>query len=297
MIYKIMKKVDFNRVIENLVNYDFSEYEYKNNYTKSTIRCKKHQKNFKKTLKEIRNGNICDLCSKKASSLDSFIVKSKEIWGSDKWEYDKTKYTNSRSKLIVGCKVHNYSFSVYPTQHLKGQKDCKYCVEDGKTEKFINNSKEIWGSNTFDYSRVKYKNNKTEVELICLKHGSFFQRPDNHLYLNNGCPMCSQSKGENMISDILDKNDIIYETQKKFEGCKYKYLLRFDFYLPDYNICIEYNGEQHYESVKYFGGDETLKYNQVKDKIKVDFCEKNKINLITIRYDENVKNKLNLFLK
>ncbi len=87
-------------------------------------------------------------------------------------------------------------------------------------------------------------------------------------YDKSGCPKCIESRGESSIEKILNKYNIKYEKQKKFINCRYKKLLSFDFYLPDYNICIEFDGRQHFESIELFGGDEYLKNIQKHDKIK-----------------------------
>jgi len=64
--------------------------------------------------------------------------------------------------------------------------------------------------------------------------------------------------------------------------------------LPDYNICIEFNGKQHYEPITFFGGEEGLKKQIIRDKIKTQYCDKNNIKLFIIKYDENLIIKLNL---
>lgn len=61
-------------------------------------------------------------------------------------------------------------------------------------------------------------------------------------------------------------------------------------------MCIEYNGEQHYKSVKYFGGQETLIKIQKRDKIKQDFCENNNMKILIIKYNENLYNKIKTIL-
>ena len=61
-----------------------------------------------------------------------------------------------------------------------------------------------------------------------------------------------------------------------------------------YNTCIEFNGKQHYESVPYWGGEEGLKLRLKLDKIKKDFCSKHKINLLIIKYNDDIEDKLNL---
>jgi len=71
-----------------------------------------------------------------------------------------------------------------------------------------------------------------------------------------------------------------------------KYPLPFDFYLPDYNTCIEFNGKQHYEPIKYFGGIDYFKLINERDKIKSKYCNENNIRLIIIKYNENIINSL-----
>jgi very-short-patch-repair endonuclease len=64
--------------------------------------------------------------------------------------------------------------------------------------------------------------------------------------------------------------------------------LRFDFYLPKYNTCIEFDGKQHFEPVKIFGGNENFKEIIKKDSIKNMYCDTNGIKLIRIKYDQSM---------
>ena len=102
--------------------------------------------------------------------------------------------------------------------------------------------------------------------------------------------MCNESRGEKIISENLEKLNINYIREKKFNNCRDQMLLPFDFYLPNYNICIEYDGIGHFIPIKHWGGIKHLKYVQYHDKIKTDFCKKNKINLIRISYKDNIDN-------
>ena len=79
---------------------------------------------------------------------------------------------------------------------------------------------------------------------------------------------------------------------KYFCFCKNILPLPFDFYLPDYNICIEYNGRQHYEPIKKWGGVDSLNEIKKRDKIKMEYCKLNNIPLIIIKYNDIVLNKL-----
>ena len=60
----------------------------------------------------------------------------------------------------------------------------------GNKEQFVKDARKIYGDK-YDYSKVEYINNKTEVTVTCPKHGEFKVRPDNHLTGRNGCPLCS----------------------------------------------------------------------------------------------------------
>jgi len=72
----------------------------------------------------------------------------------------------------------------------------------------------------------------------------------------------------------------------KFDNCKNKNPLPFDFYLPEHNICIEFDGEQHFKSISYFGGEKGFKNTQKNDLIKTSYCKENNIKLIRINYLE-----------
>lgn len=100
---------------------------------------------------------------------------------------------------------------------------------------------------------------------------------------------CVLSFPEEYIASLLAENNIEFEKQKSFPNLRYKNPLRFDFYLPNKNMVIEYNGEQHYRPVEYFGGEAALEIVKKRDMIKCDYCIENNIGLLIIRYDEDIK--------
>lgn len=99
---------------------------------------------------------------------------------------------------------------------------------------------------------------------------------------------CLVSSGEKLIGQILQESHIVFKTQKTFESLvsKNNSKLRFDFYLPNYNCCIEYDGEQHFKPIEYFGGQKAFEKRQYHDAIKNKFCENNGIKLIRIPYTD-----------
>ena len=111
-------------------------------------------------------------------------------------------------------------------------------------------------------------------------------------------------KGEKEIIKIFEKHNIKYVHEKIFEKCRNKNPLKFDFYLPSYNICIEYQGKQHYEPVDFTGkgmelAEENFYYAIENDNIKRKYCEDKKILLIEIPYWDfnNIKKILGEHLK
>jgi hypothetical protein len=106
------------------------------------------------------------------------------------------------------------------------------------------------------------------------------------------------SSYEKRIEIYLIENNIVYKKQKTFPTCKYKSLLKFDFYLDEYNILIEYDGEQHFKPISVFGGLEGFERTKQSDNIKNEWCLNNNIHLLRIPfYDrENIYNILNDYL-
>lgn len=112
------------------------------------------------------------------------------------------------------------------------------------------------------------------------------------------CPKCNESRGEKAICYFLDKSFINYEQEKEFDECKYKQNLPFDFYLPNYNILIEYDGIQHFQQIEYWKGEQGFKQIKLRDSIKTAFAKDNNIPLLRIPYTEfdNIETILTSFL-
>ena len=223
---------------------------------------------------------------KKMTTRD-FIIKAINIHD-DKYDYSLVDYKTSHEKVKIICTTHGI-FKQTPNNHLHAQ-GCPKCTNNKKmtTRDFIAKAINIHG-NRYDYSLVNYKNSQTKIKIICSIHGVFEQRPDNHM-LGNGCDLCAKkSKGEIKIKKILMEKNIIFNQEKRFNECRDKRVLPFDFYLPEYNLCIEYDGIQHFKAIDFFGGDKYLIYIQKHDQIKNNYCKKNNINLLRIQYNDNIE--------
>ena len=148
-----------------------------------------------------------------------------------------------------------------------------------------------------EYSVIgKYKNNKTHIEMLHNICGIKWKiRPDN-FKSGKRCPNCNQSHGEKEIERILKSNKIKYKVQYRFNDCKNQKPLPFDFaIIKDDKVVqlVEYQGEQHYKVVDYFGGEKGFQRRIRNDKIKKNYCKKKNIPLLIIDYCDNIQDKLN----
>ena len=156
--------------------------------------------------------------------LSDFIKKARNVHG-DKYDYSKSVYLGSREKIEIICPLHS-SFFQLPTNHLSG-KGCTECSKNqviknqsSNTEDFINKARNVHGD-IYDYSLVNYKNNHTQVEIICTEHGKFLQSPKDHLS-GKGCSSCGKEKTKSRL--MLSKDEFI-KRANEVHGNKYDYSL------------------------------------------------------------------------
>ena len=274
--------------------YDYSNSTYINMKSKVKIICSEHGVFEQIPDKHIYSKQGCPKCSNKFKlTTEEFIKKAKIIHG-DKYDYSNSTYINAKSKIKIICPEHGV-FEQQANSHINQKSGCSKCSlkYSYNNDEFIEKAKEIHGDK-YNYNKINYINNYTKIEIECPIHGVFNQIPTNHLS-GKGCEICSIPKNEVVIKNLLDKNNIKYYHQYTFEDCKNVKLLPFDFYLPELNICIEYNGKQHYEPIEFFGGDEGFNKQQKRDKLKVKFCNENNIKLLIIAYNENTIDKFYSF--
>ena len=200
-------------------------------------------------------------------------------------------YSTAKTKLKIICPTHGEQ-EMLPHHHIRGY-GCGKCgkeqinISNGKQlsqQQFLEKVSNLQG---LDFSNSTYKNKRSNITVRCIIHGDYTTKAE-MILKGCGCPKCKSSKGEDIIETWLLKNSISYITQKTFEGCSYKRLLKFDFYLPNYNMCIEYDGEQHFRPIKYWGGLEGFKKLIIKDGLKNLYCQENNLSLLRISYKDNI---------
>jgi len=278
--------------------YTYEHSVYTTTKGKVTVTCRIHG-DFPTTAYDFLQGHGCPDCAKatygdaRRKDRDQFIEDSRKVHG-DKYNYSKVVYVNNRTPVIIGCPVHG-DFKQSPHSHLAGE-GCVLCGRDRianlhrkGTEKFIQEARKVHGD-IYDYSLVDYVNNKTNVIVICPKHGPFETMPLSHIKDRNGCPKCQTSKGEKRILVWLESHgiDYLWHCSVRSElaiGKRKKFIP--DFQLPTRGgMFIEYNGEQHYKPKELWGGEKQLRKQQKRDEALREYCRQNRIRLLEIPYTD-----------
>jgi len=292
-----MKKIKFTqtRFLENCKKahgnkYDYSKSIYKRCDIPVIIICPDHGEFKQLPLKHCNAKQGCPLCSGNVKKTRREIICQFKKKHGDKYDYSQVKYKNTHTKVKIICPEHGEFFQS-PHNHLLW--GCKKCsgVQKLTTEEFIKRAKKIHGD-IYDYSKVEYKSSFGKVKIICPNHSEFEQRARAHASVGNGCPICKMSKGEKAVFRFLSENNVKFIPQKKFRDCRDKRMLPFDFYLPKLNICIEFDGEQHFREVELFGGKEEFENRERRDKIKTKYCKEKGIKLFRIKYNMDVNSFL-----
>lgn len=268
--------------------YDYSKTEYKTDYIKIIIMCKKHGEFSQTPNSHLQNGG-CNKCgierraSLRNSNTEEFINRAIQKYG-DLYDYSKVKYVNALKKVIIICKRHG-EFLQKPSEHLSGHK-CGKCYDyrggsqKSNKEDFITRAIQKYGD-LYDYSKVEYINSLNNVIIICKQHGEFLQKPNCHLQ-GNSCPLC-KNKTEGKLHEKLKPIYPTITTQFKQEWCKNKTYLPYDFCIPDHNIIIELDGAQHFRQVRNWSSPEEQFKN---DKFKEQCANENNYSVIRLLQED-----------
>lgn len=199
------------------------------------------------------------------------------------------RYVGYDTPILHKCKIDGYEWFVAPNSILHGI-GCPKCAKKVRThDDYVNDISAI--NPNIEVLGV-YQKWDTPILHRCKKCGCEWMVKPNGVLNGTGCPACKESHGERTISNWLNSNNVLYQRQKVFDGCKDKRVLPFDFYLPVYDICIEYQGIQHYKPIDYFGGQDSFKSQVFRDNIKREYCQKNNILLFEIPYYSDLDEEL-----
>jgi hypothetical protein len=197
-------------------------------------------------------------------------------------------YTDANTKTLFHCNKHNIDFQKTPWKALH-QHGCPQCTKENqyrvnkKTQQDfivqmqdVNNNIEVVG---------EYCGAHERVEVRCLLCGHIWRPQASSLVSGFGCPMCASSHGEKRIKEFLEYRNICFMPQKAFVGLYGvgNGSLSYDFYLPDYNLLIEYQGEFH-DGTAWQQTESEFLVQKEHDKRKSQYAVKHNINLLEIWY-------------
>ena len=269
---------------------------YVNSKTPILHRCKEHEVVWSTIPNNILNRYGCPMCGGNIKKTHdqyvnevSTINQSIEVIGT---------YINAKTPIAHRCKIDGHIWYSSPYVMLRGS-GCPKCARNAK-KTHIDYVQELKSVNPNIRVLEEYCGANTKILHKCDIDGyEWFATPANILF-GCGCPKCQSSKGEKQIAQWLQTKNITYIQQKIFANCKDKNGLPFDFYIPEYNLCIEYDGEQHFKPIDFSGKGEEWAFNkfsitQAHDNIKNQYCKDNNIRLLRIPYFKNIESELETF--
>lgn len=259
----------------------------------------------KSQVDKVKNGEkkglyCCSQCAKDVQKPKWNDIVS--LFKERDYELISTEYINAKTKLEYICNKHrDKGVQSITYGNLKYGFGCTYCGDERTVEArrlSFDEVKAIFANHDMDLLVQPYYNTSMPMAYICKHHpevGIQYMCTSNAY--KQYCPYCHMLKGENKIIQFLISNKIIFESQKTFDGLVGigGKKLRYDFYVPQHNLLIEFQGEQHEHSVDYFGGAEQFKVQLEHDKRKREYAISNNIELLEIWYYDfdNIETILN----
>ena len=287
--------------------YDFGDSIYVNSHTKMKVRCE-YGHSFEIRPCDLLNGYGCPFCGGTKKMTNEEFIENSKIIHNNFFSYERCKFTNVSSKVIVTCPIHG-DFEVKASNHLNGA-NCKMCSKEGishkislrpkhnastkklTTEIFKQKLKEKWGDRYICPKNTEYINNKTPIEIICKEHGIFTITP-NHILGGRGCPICGKNK-KKTTQEIIEEikkaqpySDYNYD-EVVYNGIHRQIKLKC-------NKCgvIFYNSPSNL--IKNKNGCPGCKASQMEIEIK-DFLDKNNVKYEIEKTFVWLKNKGNMYL-
>jgi len=217
-----------------------------------------------------------------------------------------TEYTNYQTPLLVRHLVCNTEYNVRPSNFLAGY-NCPKCNLKHlgklftKTQEEFENEIKLIGNSEYEVLG-KYEGNKINVPLRHKKCGNIWTVSFVNFKKSNRCPNCQSkySKAVDLIRNTLIENEINFIQEQTFPLCKLTRCLPFDFYFPQENILLEYDGELHdrvWQTKSKLTKDKKLAITKLRDETKEKFALENNFIFIRIRHDEDLPSRIQYLLQ
>lgn len=286
-----------NRTPVMLIDHDLDEngneygvyYQTPSNHLKGQSHPKKRNKKIKES---------------KMFKQNEIIEKFKQVHKDENLDYSHVEYKGMHVKVKIIDNDIRPDGTVYgeywqePCVHLKGcghpdkARDKQKDIQTKSTDEFIDYLFCKIPDFKYNTSKIVYNGRRKKVEVVCHEHGSFWMTPDN-LLQGKGCPICATEHNVyecrlfNRICDVFNDTDVIHIYRNKEIFGKQS----LDIYFPEFKIAVEYQGDQHFQPIKKFGGIDGYIEILNRDKAKYIKCINNGIKLFYFTYNEKFYDK------
>lgn len=276
-----------SKIKEKFPNWSFQILSFEKATSPIILKCLdcQKEKQYKNIYNFLYKKDSCD-CNSSASQnklkrmLEESLAFLKESKDLELVEITTMKDEKKKPALEIYCKKCKNTF-IRRVPLFSKNKSCPYCARQGRPTTSVIESRLAEKGYTL---LSEYKNNKEKVLIRHEKCGFIWKiSMDRNRELNGSCPLCNRrvSKGEQKIIHFLQNHKIAYEKEKRFPWQSHSQF-RYDFYIKDYNLIIEYNGRQHYEETNIFSS--SLQENQEHDEIKREEAIQNGYYFLIIPY-------------
>lgn len=297
------KRVPNQRDVEDCLQKDLTYCETSNSvingisYVMVSFICNKHVDKGVQTIRRASLHNSkqpCKYCSHRGLNKQTLL----EIINDNKLnciDVLSLEIKGIKDHVRCRCNLHNIEYETLVESVIDGR-GCNKCkVERQKNYLTFEEAQEKLRQNKHDVVLLTYTQCSAPIRVQCVNCGEEWET---RITEPSRCPNCDNKfKGESLVYQILKSRNIDFIPQHKFADCVDEKELVFDFYIPSANVCIEYNGKQHYMPISYFGGEERYLKQVRHDEIKRRYCEENNISLIEIKYTANTYEKVEQILK
>lgn len=280
-------------------NIDIIDNDYKRASDKVKCKCNIHNKIFVRPVKDIIQMQICPDCQRENSSLmhfmnDEEVNKKVHVLNP---QIDVVQYHGATAyDSVWHCNKHNVDFTKNYSQLVRSKSGCKFCNQERLQMLFGIPQKECTKRLYQTHPQItmigEYRGYNEKTQFYCSVHNyKFTDTPHNIVCRKRCCDMDTEYIKQEKMCLLIESFGIKITRQKTFQDCKDKNVLPFDCYLDDYNILIQYDGEQHSMPVNFGGrsseeSNKKLEYTKRHDAIKNNFCKDKGIPLIRINYTD-----------
>jgi len=315
-----MTDKEFRDLVYSLVG---DEYTVLGKYVKTDVKIKMrhntcgHQ--YEVTPNKFQQGRRCPKCyGNKERTLESFREEIKNLPDGDEYELLSVECKDNKTPMeffhkICGEKFKKPTVGFLTNPKNKANTRCPICSRQYQVINHPNRlsyedvKKIVETKHSGEYKLLSdnYKNTKSLIKILHIGGcGRDFDTDIDHFKRKDyKCPRCNESVGEQRVRKVLESRNIEFIQQYRFKDCRDKNPLPFDFYIPAYDLCIEFDGIQHYEKANFGSYAADLDTIQLHDEIKTNYCLDNNIGLIRISYkdfdnlEKVLKKDLNEYLK